>query len=499
TDARNNTTVTLTNAFGQVLKVTPPTGGPAISYEYYPTGNLYKVKQPKDATSTWDTVLSYDLAWRKTSMDDPDMGHWSYTYDAVGNLLTQVDAANNATCLFYDSANRLKGKTWRAAGQGACPESDPGSYPIAYDYDGYWHNGQQLTYVDDDGVTQSPTSPTGKGLRTAMWDASGKTIWLYDSYGRVTSEVREVANGLGTYTIGYGYFANSDQLQSITYPKDGNGTGETVTFAIDNRKLPISLYSQTNAIYYAGGYGSTATPAHHDQIGRLTSLLLGNNLLESYGFNPIDSPTAGEGGRLHTKTVGGSLSLTYHYDPNGNITGVDDVISGATQSGTYQYDSLNRLFDANVPSITTPNGVVAGYQQSYTFDPNSGNQVSVTKDASNLSYGYKGTSAHAVTSAGTNSYGYDENGNMTNRTEGGISYSQSWSEENRLKLVTWTDSGITYQTGFIYDGDGKLSLKIERMTNGGETVEYTTVYVGGIFEQTLATTNLLSIVTGNQP
>ena len=28
----------------------------------------------------------------RLSMSDPDMGDWSYTYDALGNLITQTDA-----------------------------------------------------------------------------------------------------------------------------------------------------------------------------------------------------------------------------------------------------------------------------------------------------------------------------------------------------------------------------------------------------------------------
>ncbi len=38
------------------------------------------------------TTIVYDLAGRKLGMDDPDMGVWTYAYDALGQLTSQVDA-----------------------------------------------------------------------------------------------------------------------------------------------------------------------------------------------------------------------------------------------------------------------------------------------------------------------------------------------------------------------------------------------------------------------
>ena len=59
----------------------PPTG-PGVSYTYDAADRL--VSTVRGGVTT---TLAYDLAGRKTSMDDPDMGEWSYTYDALGNLL----------------------------------------------------------------------------------------------------------------------------------------------------------------------------------------------------------------------------------------------------------------------------------------------------------------------------------------------------------------------------------------------------------------------------
>ncbi|WDT77685.1 MAG: RHS repeat protein [Candidatus Manganitrophus sp.] len=43
-------------------------------------------------------------------MRDLDLGNWSYTYDANGNLLVQTDARGNKTRFVYDKLNRVKTK-----------------------------------------------------------------------------------------------------------------------------------------------------------------------------------------------------------------------------------------------------------------------------------------------------------------------------------------------------------------------------------------------------
>jgi RHS repeat-associated protein len=69
------------------------------------------------------------------------------------------------------------------------------------------------------------------------------------------------------------------------------------------------------------------------------------------------------------------------------------------------------------------------------------------------------------------SYTYDANGNMTQRVEGGLTYTQTFNAENQL--ISVTVSGQTTQ--FIYDGNGNLVKKIK--PDGSKTI-----YVGGLYE-----------------
>jgi YD repeat-containing protein len=135
------------------------------------TSSIFQPRIDKAVTLTQGsnvTDITYDFAGRKTELDDPDMGEWSYSYDALGNLTSQTDARGCTTSMTYDDLSRLTGKTY--TGPGSC-DSTP---DVTYTYD-------QGTY--------------GKGRRTAMSDGSGSTSWTYDNRGRVTEKTRDILPG----------------------------------------------------------------------------------------------------------------------------------------------------------------------------------------------------------------------------------------------------------------------------------------------------------------
>ena len=80
---------------------------------------------------------------------------------------------------------------------------------------------------------------------------------------------------------------------------------------------------------------------------------------------------------------------------------------------------------------------------------------------------------------------------MDQRTEGGITYVQSWNAYNKLESVTWEVDGTPCRTEFIYDGDGNRLLKIENMLSpfgAMGTLEMTTLYLG-TYERQFNTTD----------
>jgi YD repeat-containing protein len=77
-------------------------------YEYNAAGDLLEVTNALGQKTT----IIYDTLGRKTSMDDPDMGVWTYDeYDLNGNLKSQTDQIGQVTEFDYDALNRMRLKT----------------------------------------------------------------------------------------------------------------------------------------------------------------------------------------------------------------------------------------------------------------------------------------------------------------------------------------------------------------------------------------------------
>ncbi len=460
TDARSVSTVSYTDPLGRLVQTQPATG-PGLTFTYNAANLLLQVTHQGQ-----NTYLSYDLAGRKRTMSDPDMGQlfsggsrsWVYDYDALGNLVKQTDANLNVICLYYDAINRLKGKTFNPTG-GTCPGSPP-SDPAPGDR-------TKITYDYDSGAN-------GIGQRTSMKDASGTTNWTYDVRGRVTSQTWSMpAHGGPTLNMSFTYTSN-DQIKTLTYPD-----GEVVTTNYNEQGLPATLTSNLGSSYVGNSTRPTAT---YDVLGRNLALPMGNNTILNRVYHAITDNSGGFGGQLQSiqlDQVGNSTPLfRMQYtsiDQNGNIWTVQDG-NGATIN--YEYDSINRLTHAHM---------TGGYQLDYSFNGTTGLMNSVTdlNTAHVSSYNYSAEHPSAASQFDSaNSYTYDANGNMTSRTENGVTYAQTWTPDNRLATVTWTVSGTTYRTAFVYDGDGNEFMRIERKTTGSTTTEYTTYYLGGLFEET---------------
>jgi RHS repeat-associated protein len=321
TDPRGNVTTSVKDVWGRTLSVTPPTG-PAVTYTYDEQGNMLTASR-----GGVTTYLTYNQAGQKTAMTDPDMGGWTYNYDALGNMTSQTDARGCTLTMTYDALSRMTGKT----SSGAC--------------------GTQVsaTYTYDIGTN-------GIGRRTSTLSNGITNSWTYDKRGRVTSETVQDGNST-PYTTSYEYNL-ADMPTQMTYP--GNG-GEQVNYAYDGLKRLTSLT----------GSAAYVQSSNYDASSRLTDRTLGNGLTQKFNYNPWTS----EGGRLDNITSGawnGSSftstlqNLDYTYDASGNITRIYDTVNTETQ--TFTYDTLDRLTSAKASGASQ-----GAYNETYTYDPITGN------------------------------------------------------------------------------------------------------------------------------
>jgi len=152
---------------------------------------------------------------------------------------------------------------------------------------------------------------------------------------------------------------------------------------------------------------------------------------------------------------------SYSYDNEGNVAALTDPLNA---NQTFGYDELDRL-----SSATGPYGS-GGATQTHTYaNDQIGNLTSATCSGTPCvllgSYIYPSSGPtsvrpHAVSTAGANSYSYDDNGNLT----GGAGRTLTYNLENKPTSIT--SGGQT--TTFVYDGDGGRVKKIV----GATTIRY---------------------------
>ncbi|MCB8944224.1 MAG: hypothetical protein H6658_10760 [Ardenticatenaceae bacterium] len=453
-DANQRVTAQFTNARGQLSLVREYTnfypnqsGSADTRYHYDEVGNLEFVGQSSWSNSqpgSWlaTTSMEYDAFGRKLSMDDPDMGDWTYSYDAAGNLTEQIDANQQKLCFEYDNLNRISVKRFAASASSACPTS--GNRLASYSY------------------YNSGTGKIGQlsGIHWAIWtspDTQNHETFDYDSLGRLTSHTRIIDDR--SYTMSYGGFDAFHRPTTITYPDN-----EVVTIGYDHEgenSLSTS-YNSGTALVDNLTYNARGQMVWLDRNG------VSDTTYSYFGQNDAAGGGTGDSNyRLqaieHGSTTDGKPDFNYTYDLIGNILSLDTTY---TQSSTsyndaqdFGYDHLHRLTSASAT------GNVANYSHSYSY-----NTLGNITSFAGTSYGY-GDAAHkhAVTSrmAGVytvGTYSYDANGNMTSRTENGTTYMQNFNVENELSSVT--ANGQT--TSFTYDAAG---IRVKTVKPDGTVID----------------------------
>jgi YD repeat-containing protein len=150
------------------------------------------------------------------------------------------------------------------------------------------------------------------------------------------------------------------------------------------------------------------------------------------------------------------------WDAGGRITDFDFTsLVGDDGAGDYAYDDTNQLTGADYDFQT---------DESYTYDAN-GNRTN---------QGYATGDHNRLTSDGTYNYTYDNEGNVTSKTD--ISTSESveytWDHRNRLVKVTFKNSGGTPTQIIEYAYDyGQRWVRKTLDTNADETIEESRVFI----------------------
>ncbi|MFA5632395.1 MAG: RHS repeat-associated core domain-containing protein [Porticoccaceae bacterium] len=429
TDNAGKTTTYTYDAYGQMLTLTPP----AVS-----------------GLTVSPTTITYDEMGRKLSMSDPDKGTWSYTYNMLGELITQKDAKNQVTCMAYDKLGRMvkRADLYTGTVSSAIATASQSTSGCAS------HNAAHTSHWVYD-----TASGAGKGqLHQVTGPNSYSQTLVYDSVGRNTQATEQIA---GASYVTNSTWDSKNRLDVLTYPGPSNRLAVKHTYNAQGyldeirNNASSALYYRATAMDARGnitgethGNGLTSTRVYQAQTGYLQSVQTGNTPLNN------------------------RQNLTFTFDKVGNLTARTDTIKGFAE--TFSYDSLNRLTGT---SADFGNGQLQ--TTSLTYDA-LGNILTKT-GVGTYQYGSQcgaGNRLHAVCqitagSVGTKtaSYSYDANGSMTS----GDGRTITWSAFDKPLAISQSGASAT----MTYGPERQLLTRSD--VNGSDTT--TTIYVGGLYEK----------------
>ncbi|ABW67507.1 YD repeat-containing protein [Desulfosudis oleivorans Hxd3] len=384
------------------------------TYEYNAVGELTRVEDHLGNV----TSIEYNTLGQKTSMNDPDMGEWFYTYTPNGSLDTQTDPMGQAVSFEYDELGRVTDKIYSA-------------------------NGNNVTYAYDTG-----TNGIGRLYQVSNFVSTlaPYVITTYDAYDQmgnpvqVTQEMAKAGSTPRTYTSGASYDITG-RPQEVYYP-DGFWVGYDYyanTGLLKEVKGAYDLNPHTYAAY-----------ADYDPSGRIKQMGFGNEVYHTYTYDQSSRRLVG----FVTEDKNDPQQpiilqhRTYTYSKAGDVTSIADGLLGMTYH--YTYDKLHRLTSetvtGNVPSIITQASVM-------NFDDYASGPAAHGVDTLTLD---------SMTQTGQEyGYNYDATGNMISApdfTDPNQPATRSI-EYNADGMPVYVGHSAHGATEIAYDGDGARAIK----------------------------------------
>lgn len=479
TDALGNEQSTYTNGSGKTVKSVQhsgPDGEIETSFEYDGIQRLVRVT---DAEGN-QTLSTYDMGDRRTEVNHPASGITSFTYDALGNVLTKQTAnmAEEGKMITYTyDYNRLTGINY--------PDHPENNVKYYYGERNASHNriGRLMLREDGTGAIEYFYGKMGEVTKTRRTlivpnqaIATYVTQWTYDSHNRLVEMIYP-------------------DEEKVTYSYNLGGLLEKVrgekSYGYDYiTKLGYDKFEQRSYLKYCNGAETFYT---YDNRRRLSNLAVnsgGASIMDNaYTFDAVSNvlSVANNASLPQSGNAGGQMSHTYTYDGLYRLASATGTYTGAdSKSASYTldmgYDNMHRitskrqhLTQDNVQFDGTLN---VGYDLSYTYSSEEGKKFQL-ESVKDVNYRTEDTPEGQQIENG-HTYQYDKNGNLiyvnTNRVMSDGHRANSvgerkliWDEENRLLSVD--DNGFV--SNYWYDADGERTVK-----TSGESDQ---VYVNGVF------------------
>jgi RHS repeat-associated protein len=429
TDPLVSATVHVTDVMNRLRQVVDPAPGATTKYAYDVFGNLNQTIDATGATSS----ATYNLGGVRTQMVDADAGTWNFFADSLNEMVSWQDAKLQSFSQTFDALGRVTTRTEPEGTSTWTWGSTPGA-----------HNIGQLGSVAGYGYSEVLTYDTVSRLSNRSITITGDQNYLFDYTYNTLGEVATIAYptspmpaGTGPrYTIQYQYsYGYLYQIQDIT-----NASSPTTIWALGSTNDYSSPLTQTLG---TGAGATTITSTYKPWTDQVLSI------------------QAGVGSSLNNRQ-----NLSYLWDVDDNLTQRQDLTQSLIEHITP--DALNRLSSSTLNGVTN---LTVGYDAA-------GDIIS-RSDVGTYAYG-NAAHPHGVTSAGSNTYTYDANGNVLTRN----GLANTWTSYNLPVELQSSVSGSTLSSELFYGPEHQRYKQIATELNGTET----TYYVGGLLEKMIAST-----------
>jgi RHS repeat-associated protein len=312
-----------------------------------------------------------------------DIRTWTYTYNALGQVLTAKDPLNRTTTTVYYAATDTSNPPKYTMGDVATITNAANHVVTMNEYD---KNGRLLKMTDANGLVTTMTyHPRGWMTSRAVSNGTNTetTFYVYDNVGQLTRVVLpDQSNLFYAYDDAHRLVGMSDQLINASpsangalIVKDVNLSGNKIVYVLDNMGNRIKEQH-----YDPSGVLQKQKQRAIDALNRLKQDV-GGTAYASAAPNGAPVLDASVTGPLGASAAPTNASISqYGYDNNGNLTSTTDPLGRVTQN---QYDALNRLtqvidpqngatkptiytYDAqnNLTQVTDPQGL----QTKYTYN-----------------------------------------------------------------------------------------------------------------------------------
>lgn len=438
-------------------------------------------------------VMEYDDLGNQITLKDPDKGvyssgntnysaDWEYSYNGLGQMVTQEDANGNDTVMEYDTLGRPLEKTITETLHSA---TDTTTW---YYYDAQSSGNPNTVYDDANGWIGSLQRVENAFDSTVnQADYSNSVAHYYDDKGRVKMSLHHIDNKWYYEYTRYDTTASTNRIKKLDYFWRPTG------YENDYNTHPSNWLNYGLSYVYDSNFSYVIDII--DSQGREWW-----DADATTGYDFLDRPQKFQKGSGHwthkdfdlrtgllnsivTGTSGGSAyiqNLSFEWDGWANL---QKRINGKiSTTETFDYDNLNRLTDSDVG--------LDSYTIAYAANGNITSKKPLGAGSAN-SYTYASSKPHAVTSAAGFAIEYDNNGNMKSREDSTYVWTYWWSGFDKPRWLFEQDDGTFDVSGseFRYGVDHQRNVHLkfdtsDTSTDGGKPLHYThkKVYVGSLME-----------------